>query len=282
MDELSDLAPELRLGDHLFKVDVSNGYFHLKLRSSNSMHLAFFVGHQAFIPLNLDCGLSPVTWFFTKAMAPVVGFLRSLGHRIFAYLDEFFGAAKPLCPGGTASPVETQALERLMQLLFHEFGLQIHPKKCFFHGFPRLELLGILVDTESQQFLLPPKKLCDLARSSDHLLRHASRHRSFVRVKGVQRFASLAKSAAPDIVDHRLRLRELFNCLTPAATSLRKHSSMRLENSHNPRDISVSLILPKSAYRGPLDPHAAICTPQPRRDARPPVVWPLGDQPAGG
>jgi hypothetical protein len=34
-----------------------------------------------------------------------------------------------------------------MQLLFSRLGLQLSPKKCFFDGSPRLQILGIVVDT---------------------------------------------------------------------------------------------------------------------------------------
>lgn len=100
-----------------------------------------------------------------------------------------------------------------MGILLRLLGLQLHPTKFFFNGSARLELLGILVDTEGQQLLMPPKKPRDLARASVRLLRHVIAASSASRRSSV--FTGLANTASPAVVDCRLRLKELFNCLAP-------------------------------------------------------------------
>lgn len=141
-------------------------YYHLRLRAADGMLLAFYVCSRIYVPLCLNCGLGVAPWFFTKAMAPVVGFLRRLGHRAFSYLDDFFGAAKARWPGKPTGVEDTADLGRVMGLLFDKLGLTLHSDKCFFEGTTRLEILGILVDTEEQQFLLSPKKLAAIKKSA--------------------------------------------------------------------------------------------------------------------
>ena len=215
MDQLSDLSPELIRGDHLFKADLTDGYYHLRLRPADGMRLSFFVGGEVFIPLCLNCGLSVAPWFFTKTMAPIVSVLRGLGHRVFSYIDDFFGVAKPTKPGGPTGRRETHSLGRFMRILFEKLGLTLKPEKCVFEGRTRLEILGILVDTVSAQFLLPPKKVVKLQNSARFLLSYAARHRRHLRRRDVQRFAGLANATSPAVVDCRLRLRELFDAMAP-------------------------------------------------------------------
>lgn len=232
MDQISDLASVLQKGDCLFKADIKDAYYHLRLRKEDQLRLAFFVGDRVYVPLCLNCGLAVAPWFFTKAMAPVVGFLRRLGHRVFSYLDDFFGAAKPAPGGSVAGPSDTLALGRLMRLLFDKLGLQLHPKKCLFDGTPHLEVLGILIDTQAEMFLLPPHKLAALERSAASLLRYAAQHRRFVKRKAVERFAGLANAAGPAVVDARLRLRELFFALSHAEVSGSHSSRPRPRDPH--------------------------------------------------
>lgn len=120
MDQLADLAPELRHGDHLFKADLTDAYYHLRLRVLDSLRLALFVGDRILAPLTLNCGLSVAPWFFTKAMAPIVGFLRKLGQRVYAYLDNFYGSAKPRVPGKPTGAKKTRELGRFMHLSLPE------------------------------------------------------------------------------------------------------------------------------------------------------------------
>ena len=134
MDQLSDLVPVLTEGDSLFKADIKDAYYHLRSRASDSERLAFQVGGRILPPLCMNCGLTSASWFFTKAMRPVVAELRNRGHRVFSYLDDFFGAANPTA--GRASPSDIRALGMEILVLFGKLGLGVHPKKCNFRGRP--------------------------------------------------------------------------------------------------------------------------------------------------
>lgn len=162
-------------------------------------------------PRTLNCGLSVAPWFFTKAMSPVVAFLRKLGHRVFAYMDDFFGATKPGGVGIATGEYDTESLGRFMGLLFEKLGLTLKSEKCDFTGKKLLEILDILVDTEKEMFLLPPSKGGWIEGRARKLLRHAASHRLFVRCKELQKFAGLENSSSPALADCWLRLRELFD-----------------------------------------------------------------------
>lgn len=212
MDQLGDLAAVLKPHDSLFRADLRDGYYHLRLRKCDQLKLAFMIGETVYIPFSLNCGLSVAPFFFTKVMRPVVVHLRSMGHRAFAYLDDFFGAARSSTTG-PASPSDTDQLHTEMKALFSALGLQLRPDKCDFSGSRQLDILGILVDTERALFLLSKKKLSKIELQARQLLRYASQHKRYVRVKDIRKFAGLGNSVTPAVVDARLRLRELFNSI---------------------------------------------------------------------
>jgi hypothetical protein len=57
IDQLSDLAPTLRRDDCLFKADIRDAYYHLRLRKEDQLYLSFSVGGVVYVPACLNCGL---------------------------------------------------------------------------------------------------------------------------------------------------------------------------------------------------------------------------------
>jgi hypothetical protein len=58
MDQLSDLAPSLRRDDCLFKADIQDAYYHLRLRKEGQLYLSFSVDGVVYVPACLTCGLA--------------------------------------------------------------------------------------------------------------------------------------------------------------------------------------------------------------------------------
>jgi hypothetical protein len=71
--------------------------------------------------------LSP--WFFTKAMRPVVSYLREKGHRAFCYLEDFFVAGATARNDYLATEADTARIEIEIRSLFARLGLNQHPNK---------------------------------------------------------------------------------------------------------------------------------------------------------
>lgn len=88
-------------------------------------------------------------WLFTKAMRPVVSHLRGKGHRMFAYIEDFFDVAGTKESEKAASLAGTRRAEQGMRSLFERFGLTMHPMKTEFTGSQSLEILRILVNTRA-------------------------------------------------------------------------------------------------------------------------------------
>ena len=134
MDQLGDLASVLRPQDCLFKADISDAYYHLRLRRCDQELLAFRIWQQVYIPQCLNCGLSVAPWYFTKILKPVIAHLRARGHRIYSYLDDFFGAARSSAQGEGTMEHDTAFLGTELCHLFARISLELHPEKCDFSG----------------------------------------------------------------------------------------------------------------------------------------------------
>jgi ribonuclease HI len=230
MDTLADLAPQLKPGDVLFKADVQDAYYHLRLRRCDRDKLLFRIAGRFFRPLALNCGLSAAPWLFTKFLRPVVQELRRQGHRLISYLDDLSGAPRTDCPDTPSTPADAERAGREIRRLFTELGLSLHPTKTDFSGKQALELLGIVVDTRRQLYLLSPEKLRKIASAARLFRQSCIRRKRRCSLRDLQRFCGLANSANLAVTDARLYLRALFNC-SSAATSSRQvtlcHQSLR-------------------------------------------------------
>lgn len=159
------------------------------------------------------------------AMAPVVGFLCRLGHRAFSYLYYFFEAARLMRAEEETGNKGAGKPRRVMRLLFDKLGLTLHRNKRFFAGKKSLEVLGILVHTPQERFVLSARNLTAIELAARRLLRSAARHCRYLRCKDVERFAALENFSGLTVVDCRLRLRELFVALS---TGLEPSAALRL------------------------------------------------------
>jgi hypothetical protein len=154
-------------------------------------------------------------------MIPVLAYLRAKGHRIFSYLDDFFGAAGSTRDDSPATLTDTRQAEHDVRPLFRRLGLSMHPTKCDFTGARALEILGILVDSERAQFLLSPAKLRKVEGAACKLLAHATGHRRHVPARSLRSFAGLENTTGLAVVDARLRPWELFDALSRSEQKLR-------------------------------------------------------------
>ena len=160
---LSTLLP----GDHVVSWDVSDAFYHIRLRPADRTYFRFVVAGVVYEPRVLPFGMRLNPWVWTKLMRPVVAALRLRGSKINAYVDDFAangrGARPSFKAAATAGRVEILSL-------FQRLGIQAHPAKGVAVGTTCLPLLGYLVDTARQLFLLPPPRLAKLVSGAKALL----------------------------------------------------------------------------------------------------------------
>lgn len=211
-ETLPELAQSLRPGDALLSWDIKDAYHHLVIRPEDRKYLAFRALGRVFIPVTMPFGLriAPFTW--TKVMRPVVQYLRELGFRILAYVDDF-GGAPPALPGQAATAAQARAAYQLVERLFGELGLKLHPTKGIKHGPTRLRLLGHIIDTELARFVLPDDRVDTIVGQASALSQRATAHRRWVSFRQLRRFCGTAVSTTLSVPTARYHLRSLFTAM---------------------------------------------------------------------
>lgn len=211
-DTLPELAQSLRPNDALLSWDIKDAYHHLVIRPEDRKYLAFRALGRVFIPVTMPFGLriAPFTW--TKVIRPVVQHLRELGFRILAYVDDF-GGAPPALPGEPATAAQARAAYRLVEQLFGELGLKMHPTKGVKDGPTRLRLLGHVIDTKLARFVLPDDRVDTIVAQASALSLRATAHRRWVSFRLLRRFCGTAVSTTLSVPTARYHLRSLFTAM---------------------------------------------------------------------
>lgn len=211
-ETLPELAQTLRPNDALLTWDVKDAYHHLVLRPEDREFLAFRCLGRWFVPVTVPFGLAPACLIWTKVMRPVAAHIRAEGFRMLAYVDDF-GGAPPSPAGLPATREQAVAAYKMVERLFGELGLRIHPTKGVCDGPTQARLLGHLVDTRLARFLLPPDRVDKLVAASESLSRHASANQRWVSFVALRRFCGAAVSTSLSVSTARYHLRSLYTSL---------------------------------------------------------------------
>jgi len=213
-ETLWELAPGPSAGDHLISWDVADAYHHLRLRPEDQPYLAFTMLGRFFVPVSMPFGLSVAPFTWTKVCRPVVARLRELGFRLTAYVDDF-GGRPPCTLGEAATTADARAGWRQAEELFSSLGLRVHETKGEREGTTELPLLGHVVDTRRGIFRLQPKRLEKVETLAAALLRHAAKHRRWVRFGTLRSFCGAAISTTLSVPQARYRTQSLFSAMRP-------------------------------------------------------------------
>lgn len=219
-ESLPELATQLRPRDELIKWDVKDAYHHLLLRPEDRRYFAFQLMGRTFQSLTMPFGMQAAPFLWTKVVKPVVRRLREMGFRVIAYVDDF-GGAPPSRPGHPATKRDAAAGSQQVRDLFTRLGLQLHPTKCLWEGTLALPLLGHVVDTERQLFLLTPERTIKVMAMAKRILSEAKRCRRWTRHSLLRSFCGAAVSTLLSVPNARFHLRSLYDALkdfTDAAT----------------------------------------------------------------
>jgi hypothetical protein len=248
METLVDLAPQLRPNDALIKADIRDSHYHLRLRACDRDKLLFQIFGRFFRPLALNCRLSAAPLLFIKLLRPFIQELRRLGHRIISYLDDIPGAPRTDDPTHPATAQDANRAKQEFSNLFKSLGISLHTYKSDFAGRQELEMLGIMVDTQRELYLLLPDKIKKLSDASKRYRQNCIRRKRRSPLRDLQRFCGLANSTSLAVSDSRLYLRAFFNCAADQKTGQKVvlcHQSLRnlkwwaniAENQHIGRTI---------------------------------------------
>lgn len=258
-ESLMDLAPQLRPDDSLIGWDVRGAYHHVALRPDDQRFFCFQCLGRTFRCTTMPFGLKVAPFIWTKVCRPVVGKLREMGFRVIVYVDDFGGAPPTRSKHGPATGAEAVRGSQAVRQLFYDLGLHVHPDKGCYAGTRRLPLLGFIIDTERQLFLVKPERAKQVMGMAARLVRHAARHRRWVPHGLLRSFAGTAVSTSLAVPAARFRLRSVYTAMAEHTKAKRTRLGKQAIS-----DIKWWAALTTNAYNGralwPAPPSATIHT----------------------
>ena len=162
MDSLKDVLLLVTPNCFMAKLDLKDAYYSVRVAPEYCKYLKFAFGEELYKFVCFPNGLGPCPRKFTKLMKVPLSTLRSRGHKVSGYIDDFFTCAH------TSTRCSSSVLE--MHDLFVSLGFVIHPDKSVFQPSQRIEFLGFLIDSRSMTVELTAKKKASLKKLVSQLL----------------------------------------------------------------------------------------------------------------
>ena len=174
----------------MISLDLTDAYLTVPMHPDSQKFLRFLLGDKTFQFTAMLFALNLAPRLFTKIMKPVVASLRSQGVRLIIYLDDILIIASSI---ETLNHHKTLAIDLLESL-----GFLINYKKSNLTPSQQIVFLGMLVDSASMQFILPPAKSVHIQKECRLLLNTPSPTvRQLPRVLGLLESCRLAVWSAP-------------------------------------------------------------------------------------
>ena len=205
VETLRTLQTVARPGDWMTALDLSDGYYHFRLRPEDArfFQIATPTGAYTIEALNMGWTRSPEV--FTDALRPAVRWLRARGVRLLWYLDDFL-----ICG---ATPEECAHARDLTVELFRQLGLLIKREKCVWTPTQQIEHLGMLVDTVRGEFRVTDRKLEQLRSAGQRILAQVRQQNRRVQKRELASLVGLAIFCYPAVPPARFYARALYDCL---------------------------------------------------------------------
>ena len=162
VDHITSELKNIGRGAHLFKVDVSRAFRHVKIDPSDYDVLGLKWKDLTYFDTCLPFGSRHGTQIFQRLSDAIRHMMRRQGFDVINYVDDFVGFGTP--------SVARRSYDALIQLL-QKLGLEVSSKKLVPPS-TKATCLGIEIDSEKCTVAIPPEKLRQISDMVD-AWRHA-------------------------------------------------------------------------------------------------------------
>ena len=149
VDNITDTLKQAGTGAHLFKIDISRAFRHIKIDPFDFDLLGLKWHDAAYFDMCLPFGSRHGTQIFQRVSDAVRFIMRRYGYDVINYVDDFVGV-------GVRS-VASAAFEHLKNVL-HRLGLEISVKKLV-PPTTKAVCLGVEIDSVNKTIAIPDEKL---------------------------------------------------------------------------------------------------------------------------
>ena len=171
VDHITDAVKNVGPGAHLFKIDISRAFRHVKIDPFDLDLLGLRWRDVTYVNTCLPFGSRHGTQIFQRISDAVRFMMRRAGYDVINYVDDFVGVATP--------SVAHQSYEHLTKLL-ERLGLDVSVKKLVSPSTSAI-CLGVEIDTVAKTIAIPQEKLDRIHRLLDEW-----RHKRFCSTQQLQ------------------------------------------------------------------------------------------------
>ena len=206
-DPITDLPRYVEQYHYQTKLDDKSGYDHVKLTEDSRTFFGIAWKGYFFVYNTLPFGWSPSAYIYQTKGLTASHFIRSNGVPLSQYIDDRHIGQIRLNPAiqSTWSNVElAEAAVFIASLVLVSCGYFVGIQKSVLRPTQNILFLGLISDSVTQSFLLPPGKKEKFARLRESIIASQS-----VSTKTLQRFAGKVISFSLAVPAARLYIREV-------------------------------------------------------------------------
>ena len=203
MESLENIKHLLKKGDLMVKIDLKDAYWSVPISKKSQNMMAFSWEGNLYKFLVMAFGLGPAPRIFTKIMKVPISILRKLSIRILIYQDDMLIMAESLLRIQTARDTTLYLLQNL--------GFSINWDKSILTPLPRLEFLGMIVDSHLMTISLPEGKVRDLLSKCKEMTSNPS-----ISLRELSQLIGKLNATRPAVTEAPLQLRGLQQNLISA------------------------------------------------------------------
>jgi hypothetical protein len=189
--------------DWLASADMEDAYYCVWMHRSAWAYQCFKHGDSYYQGKVLLFGESQAPWVFTKINKPSLAFCRALLLRLTSFIDDWFTAADG------KGPRETIDFVAWLLLLL---GWTLNDKKCVLDPVKVIMYLGMLIDSDNYQFLVPGPKL-QRARAMLRVMLERALQGRYIDSADIRKLTGQALSFSLAIPAVRVWTRSLYSIL---------------------------------------------------------------------
>lgn len=185
MEDLRTATQLLSEGYFMATIDLKDAYFLIPIHPSHRAYLRFRLDNLYEFTC-LPFGLCSAPYVFTKLIKPILSILRSKGHRLVAYLDDF------LCIGENYSTC-LNTVNAVVNIL-HELGFVLNYEKSNMEPSENCKFLGIFLNSRNMTLELPKDKRDKILKLTEKISK-----KSQVKIREFAKFIGTLTAACPAV-----------------------------------------------------------------------------------
>ena len=214
MEDISLLKSVLKQGDFMTKLDLRDAYLTVPVDKKSRIYLCFIWRGILYQFTCLFFGLSSSGRIFTKAMRPVIVFLRAMGIRLLIFLDHILIMT-------SSHKLAMQHTDLVIQVLT-SLGFVINFPKSILIPSKMLPYLGFEVNSDLMKLFLPREKLLNLKQFALEIMFQVP------TASCVAGFLGFCLLTMPVILETPLHIRAIHRDLIKAIAPLGLHASYKI------------------------------------------------------